>query len=87
MTPRERILAALDHQEPDRVPIDLGSSVVTSCTKAAYVPLREHLGLPAEEVVVYDEVQQLPYIGEDVLQRFAVDTRMVQLPPADLKGL
>ena len=38
MTPRERILAALDHQESDRVPIDLGSSIVTSITKAAYVP-------------------------------------------------
>ena len=35
MTPRERILAALDHQESDRIPIDLGSSLVTSCTKAA----------------------------------------------------
>jgi len=87
MTPRERILAALNHQESDRVPIDLGSSIVTSCTKAAYEPLREHLGLPDEEVVVYDEIQQLPYIGEDVLQRFGVDTRMVQLPPAHVKGV
>ena len=87
MTPRERVLAALAHQEPDRVPIDLGSSIVTSCTKAAYEPLREYLGLPAEEVVVYDEVQQLPYLGEDLLQRFGVDTRMVQLPPAHVKGV
>ena len=39
MTPRERILAALDHREPDRVPIDLGSSIVTSITRAAYEPL------------------------------------------------
>ena len=54
---------------------------MTSITKAAYVPLREHLGLPDEDVVVfYDEVQQLPYVGEDVLARFGVDTRMVQLP-------
>ena len=72
-------MASLNHQEPDRVPIVLGSSIVTSCTRAAYEPLRDHLGLPAEEIVVYDEVQQLPYIGEDVLQRFGVDTRMVQL--------
>ena len=87
MTPRERILTALNHQEPDRIPIDLGSSVVTSCVKVAYEPLREYLGLPPEEVVVYDEIQQLPYIGEDVLQRFGVDTRMVQLPPAHVKGV
>jgi uroporphyrinogen decarboxylase len=87
MTPRERILTTLDHREPDRVPIDLGSSIVTSCTRAAYEPLREHLGLPAVDVVIHDEVQQLPYIGEDVLQRFQVDTRMVQLPPAHVKGV
>ena len=87
MTPRERILAALDHRESDRVPIDLGSSIVTSCTRAAYEPLRTHLGLPNEEIIVYDEVQQLPYIGEDVLTRFGVDTRMVQLPPTHVKGV
>ena len=87
MTPRERILAALDHRESDRIPIDMGSSIVTSVTKAAYVPLRKYLGLPHEEVVVYDEVQQLPYIGEDVLTRFGVDTRMVQLPPTHVQGV
>jgi uroporphyrinogen decarboxylase len=87
MTPRERVLAALDHREPDRVPIDLGSSIVSSITKAAYVPLREHLGLPAETVTVHDEVQQLPYVHEDVLTRFGVDTRMVQLPPTHVAGV
>jgi uroporphyrinogen decarboxylase len=87
MTPRERILAALDHREPDRVPIDLGSTIVTSCTRAAYEPLRTYLGLPEEEVVVHDEVQQLPYLGEDLLQRFGVDTRMVQLPPTHVQGV
>jgi hypothetical protein len=87
MTPRERILAALDHRESDRAPLDLGSSIVTSITRAAYEPLRAHLGLPAEEIVVYDEVQQLPYVGEDVLERFGVDTRMVQLPPTHVQGV
>jgi uroporphyrinogen decarboxylase len=87
MTPRERIQAALDHKESDRIPIDLGSSLVTSITKAAYVPLRDHLGFPEEEIVVYDEVQQLPYVGEDVLERFGVDTRMVQLPPTHIAGV
>ena len=87
MTPRERLRLALSHKEPDRVPIDLGASIVTSITKAAYVPLRAHLGLPAEEVRIYDEVQQLPYVGEDLLERFRVDTRMVQLPPTHVAGV
>ncbi len=35
MTSRERVRAALEHREPDRVPVDLGGSIVTSITKAA----------------------------------------------------
>jgi uroporphyrinogen decarboxylase len=80
MTPRERVAAALAHREPDRVPIDLGSTLVTSITSAAYVPLRRHLGLPAEPVTIFEQTQQLPYLGEDLLRRFEVDTRAVALP-------
>jgi uroporphyrinogen decarboxylase len=87
VTPRERLKVALSHKEPDRVPIDLGASIVTSITKAAYVPLREHLSLPLEDVQIYDQVQQLPYLAEDLLERFRVDTRMVQLPPTHVAGV
>src|SRR3990170_1160985 len=80
MTPRERVAAALAHKEPDRIPIDLGGTLVSSITKAAYVPLREHLGLPAEDIVIFEQTQQLPYLSEDLLERFAVDTRVVALP-------
>ncbi len=87
MTPRERIIAACEHKESDRIPIDMGSSLVTSITSAAYVPLREHLGFPPHEIEIYDEVQQLPYVAEDVLERFGIDTRMVQLPPTHIAGV
>ena len=87
MTPRERVRRALANQEADRVPIDLGSSIVTSITKAAYVPLMAYLGLSTGEVTIYDEVQQLPFLSEDLLRRFAVDTRMVQLPPTHAAGV
>lgn len=81
MTPRERVAAALDHREPDRIPIDLGSTLVTSITTAAYRPLRAHLGLPTADITIFEQTQQLPYLAEDVLERFAVDTRAVALPP------
>jgi uroporphyrinogen decarboxylase len=81
MTPRERVAAALGHREPDRIPIDLGSTLATSITTAAYLPLREHLGLPPADVVIFEQTQQLPYLAEDILERFAVDTRPVALPP------
>ena len=46
MKSRERVLTALDHHEPDRVPIDLGGSVVSSIAIPTYAALRDHLGLP-----------------------------------------
>ena len=81
MNPRERITAALSHREADRIPIDLGGTMVTSITRAAYVPLRRHLGLPDVRIAVSDLIQQLPYLDEDVLDRLGSDVRAVLLPP------
>lgn len=81
LTPRERVAAALAHREPDRVPIDLGGTLATSVTAGAYAPLRAHLGLePADPTSIFEQTQQLPYLGEDVLSRFRVDTRAVAMP-------
>jgi uroporphyrinogen decarboxylase len=74
MTPRERVLAALNHQEPDRVPIDLSGHRSSGIAAMAYARLRDHLGLPKKSIRVYDPVQQLAIVDEDVLQRFQVDT-------------
>jgi uroporphyrinogen decarboxylase len=68
-------LAALQHREPDRVPIDLGGNQ-TGIHKVAYARLLEHLGLE-EEVEILDLVQQLAKPSEAVLQRLRVDTRYV----------
>jgi len=75
LTPRERVLAALDHREPDRVPIDLGGNQ-TGIHKFAYAALTDHLGL-AEEIEIMDGVQQLARPSEAVLERLHVDTRYV----------
>lgn len=75
MTSRERLLAALNHQTPDRVPIDLGGNQ-TGIHKFAYQALLEHLGIE-DELVIMDPVQQLARPCEAVLQRFHVDTRYV----------
>ncbi len=82
MKSRERVMQALNHKEPDRVPIDLGGTIVTSICKQVYLELNRHLDLPAEETRMLDYVQQLPYVSEAMLQRFGVDFRMVQLPAA-----
>lgn len=73
MTSRERVLAALNHVEPDRVPIDLSGHRSSGIAAIAYPKLREHLGLPAKPVRVYDVIQQLAVVDNDVLDRFGVD--------------
>ena len=80
---RQRLLAALEHREPDRVPLDLGSTRVTGCTLAAYRQLRSYLGLPAVEPVCIDPIQQLAQVEEDVLQMLDVDTRGVFIGAPD----
>ena len=75
MTSRERLFAALNHTEPDRVPYDLSSTQVTAISRVAYDRLREHLGLPPREPLWLDVVQQAVIPHDDVMARFGVDTR------------
>ena len=73
MTSRERILTALNHREPDRVPIDLGSYRSSGIAAIAYPKLRAALGLEPKPIYVYDPVQQLAIVHEDVLDRVGAD--------------
>jgi len=74
MTSRERVLTSLNHREPDRIPIDLSGHRSSGIAAIAYAKLRDHLGLSKKPIRVYDPVQQLAIVDEDVLQRFGVDT-------------
>lgn len=74
MTRRERVLAALAHQEPDRVPLDLSGHRSSGIAAVAYARLRRHLGLPPRPIRVYDPVQQLAIVDNDVLDAFQIDT-------------
>lgn len=85
LTPRERVIKALNHQTPDRVPIDLGGNQ-TGIHKNAYRALIKHLGL-SEEIAIMDAVQQLARPSEAVLQRLRVDTRYIAAgAPESWKG-
>jgi len=74
MTSRERVLAALNHHEPDRVPVDFSGHRSSGIAAMAYPKLREFLGLSPKPIRVYDVIQQLAVVDEDVLDRFGVDT-------------
>jgi uroporphyrinogen decarboxylase len=74
MNSRERVLAALNHRESDRIPIDLSGHRSSGIAAIAYGRLRRYLGLPEKPIRVYDPIQQLAIVDEDVLERFSVDT-------------
>ena len=74
MTSRERVLAALEHRETDRVAVDFSGHRSSGIAAMVYPHLREQLGLPPQPVRVYDMVQQLAIVDDDVLDRFGVDT-------------
>ena len=77
LTHRQRILKALAHQQPDRIPLDLGSTVVTGMACKAYDRLKEHLGLDFGETQVFERAAQVAVIDEAVLDLFQIDTRGV----------
>jgi len=77
MTSKERMLKSLKHVEPDRVPFDLTSTLVSGIHWKAYEKLREYLGFPKRTLDLFDRVQGLARVHDDVLERLEVDTRGV----------
>ena len=73
-TSRERVMTAVNHREPDRVPIDLGGHRSSGIMAIAYDELKRHLGISTGDIYVYDFVQQLAIVEPEVLDRFGVDT-------------
>ena len=72
MNSRERVLCALNHREPDRVPIDLGGTRQSGIAATAYHRLKERLGLRTP-TRVYDVYQMLAEVERPILERFGAD--------------
>jgi len=72
---RQRLLTALKHKEPDRIPIDLASTQVTGISAAAYRKLQKHLGLLAAEPKICDVIQQICTPRDEIMAKFGIDTR------------
>jgi len=81
MTSRERILTAIQHREPDRVPYDLSSTPVTGIHEAAYRRLRRALGLPERNVTIWHTMQQLAWVEDDVHAAMETDARGLRPHP------
>ncbi len=74
MNSRERVLAALNYREPDKIPIDFGGHRSSGISAIAYARLKKALGISTGDIYVYDMIQQLAIVEQPVLDRFQVDT-------------
>jgi uroporphyrinogen decarboxylase len=72
MNSRQRVLGALEHRQPDRVPIDLGGTRQSGMAASTYHQLKERLGLTTP-TRVYDLYQMLAEIERPVRERFGAD--------------
>jgi len=76
MKPRERLLIALNHREPDRVPIDLGGTPTSTISVGAHDRLKAQLGIRSATRIM-SPIFLTAYPDEEVLRRFGVDVKMV----------
>jgi len=80
MISRERVKLAINHKEADRIPLDLGSTLVTGIQASVYVKLKNALGISKGLVEVYDPFQMLAEVEDEVKQLLGIDTYGIQLP-------
>jgi len=75
MNSRERIIAAINHREPDKVPFDLAGTTWTGIANGAYQNLLAFMGKDQQEPQWSDVIQQIVVPSDDVLSALEVDTR------------
>ncbi|NLY29645.1 MAG: methyltransferase [Firmicutes bacterium] len=82
MTSRERVHLALNHKQPDRVPLDLGATSVTGMHVSSVYALRQALGLdePGTPVKVVEPFQMLGEIKPDLMEALGIDVVGVGMP-------
>lgn len=73
MTSRERVRAAIGHRQPDKVPVDLGSTPSSGISAMAYNKLKASLGIEGGHTRVYDVVQQLAQPEDAALAALGAD--------------
>ena len=80
MTPKERVLTALDHRQPDRIPIDFGGTAVTGMHVTCVAALRDYYGLEKRPVKIHEPYQMLGWIDDDLAAALRLDVAAVFAP-------
>src|ERR1017187_10234824 len=70
---RERIIAALNHKRPDRIPIDFGATMVTGVHASCVAELRDHYRLEKRPVRIHEPFQMLAVLDDDLQDAMGLD--------------
>jgi hypothetical protein len=80
MTRQERFTAALNHREPDAIPVDFGATAVTGLHVDCVIALRERYGLEKRLVKVHEPYQMLGLVEDDLQRALGLDVEGVFAP-------
>jgi uroporphyrinogen decarboxylase len=83
LTSRDRVLCALNHEEPDRVPLFIGTSGATTVLGPGYGKLKDHLGIRGGPERWFSKALQYRWLDEEVLVRLGADARAIVPGPAE----
>ena len=78
MTHRERVLKAISHEQPDRVPIDLGGTINSSIVVEAYERLKTEFDINSRNVPL-NLMMRVVHVDEEILEKLDIDVRNVTL--------
>ena len=92
MTSRERVLAAINHQQPNQIPVDMGSNPSSGISAVGYTKLKKALGITSGHTRIFDVVQQLAQVEDEVIDSLGIDiinpvqTNCFEMEPEKLKA-
>ncbi|MDV7399550.1 hypothetical protein RZS08_49510, partial [Arthrospira platensis SPKY1] len=77
MNSKQRIRAAVDHQQPDRLPMDFGSSFITGIHCSVVEALRKHYQLEPRPVKICEPYQMLGEVEPDLQEAMGLDVQPI----------
>lgn len=78
MTSKERVMLALNHKEPDRIPLDLGAGKACKFTKGFYLKLLKYFGME-EEIDICAKANQQVFASDAILEKLGCDVRAARV--------
>lgn len=81
MTSRERVIAALNHQEPDRIPIDIGGTASSTIAAGPYRLTAEKLNIDISPTYMVDVGCQTVMVNEEMMTALGSDAKLITYMP------